>query len=278
MDQLMNYVRGYSFGKMTYPNGGIFGPIQRPYFSLLQVIEGACTLSTTEGAVTIRAGKTGIAATNSRFSFDYHRNQPTTAIWCEGFLPQMSDEYFGKLNQSYEPVVTPERIRRLQEIGVETGHGSSPALNAMRDAIGLAVIRAFLFETQQSDEDLGLPKSILAARRIFKENLEDETLAIASVAQQIGITPQHMIASFKKHVGITPARYLWRLRVQRARAMLIHTRNSQAEIAYQCGYKSLSHFSRSIKMQFGMTPAELRRDMGFTQPSDLADNVPDVHF
>ncbi len=68
------------------------------------------------------------------------------------------------------------------------------------------------------------------------------------------------------------------MRANRARQLLIHTQLSQSEIAYRCGYRSLPHYSRSIKSLFGMTPAQLRRDMGFTQPSNAEDSVHDLVF
>jgi AraC-like DNA-binding protein len=273
MDQLLTFVRGYSFGKMTYPNGGVFGPIKRPYLSILHVFEGACTLQTPETSVTVQAG-----ATNSKFSFSYQKGRSTTATWCEGFLPEMREQDFRALNRHYEPISTSSRLKKLHEIGISTGHGSSSSLNAMRDTIGLAVVKTFLHESQKSGEDLRLPKAILHARRIITNRLGDEALSISSIADEVGITQQYLITAFKKHLGITPARYLWRLRLLRARIHLVHSRTSQAEIAFKCGFKSVPHFSRSIKKQFGMTPSELRRDVGFTQPSDLDDGVLDIHF
>lgn len=278
MDQLLTFVRGYSFGKMTYPNGGVFGPIKRPYLSILHVFEGACTLHTPGTSITVQAGETGLAATDSQFSFSYQKGRSTTATWCEGFLPDMREQDFRSLNRNYEPILTSSRLKKLHEIGLSTGHGSGSSLNAMRDTIGLAVVRTFLHESQQSGEDLRLPKAILHARRIITDRLDDETLSISAIADEVEITQQYLITAFKKHLGITPARYLWRLRLLRARIHLVHSRTSQAEIAFKCGFKSVPHFSRSIKKQFGMTPSELRRDVGFTQPSDLDDGVSDIHF
>lgn len=278
MDQLVTYVRGFSFGGMTYPKGGLFGPIQRPYLSLLEVTEGACTLVTPEAKVEVSAGHIGIAATASKFEFDYHRGQSTSARWCEGFLPELSQNDFAKLNQSYSPIATPDLLKNLMEIGIGLGNESSPSLNATRNALGLAAIRGFLHSTLQSERQNQLPKVVLKARHLLDEGIADETLNLSAVAAQCGVTQQYLITIFKKSVGTTPARYLWKMRLRRAREYLVHADKSQAVIAFDCGFKSLAHFSRSIKKQFGMTPAQLRKDAGYTRPSDEEDNVPDLHF
>jgi AraC-like DNA-binding protein len=278
MDQLITFVRGYSFGGMTYPNGGLFGPIQRSYLSVLEVSEGACTLVTPEGSVGISAGQIGIAATASRFEFDYQRNRSTKARWCEGFLPDFTASEFAKLSRGYVAIPTPRPLSKLMEIGVEMGNGSTPSLNAMRNALGLAIVRGFLHWSRQNQLDNKLPRPVLLARRILEEGICDDSLDLTAVANQCGVTPQYLIALFKKNVGITPSRYLWKIRHRRAREFLIHTNKSQADIAFDCGFKSMAHFSRGIKKQFGKTPTQLRKDAGYTRPSDEEDSVADLHF
>ncbi len=278
MDQLLNYMRGFSFGQITYPNGGLFGPILRPYLALIFVRDGVCTLRADRVKVKVASGQVGIAAGNARFDFDYQRNISTSVVWCEGFLPQLATAAFDEMNGEYAPIDAPERITELLSLGLGTGYESGPELNAMRDSIGAAVVRSFLFEVRKHSTDQKLPKAVNVARRYIKENLDNEHLSVRLVAEQAAISQQHLISSFKAHLGTTPSRYLWRLRAGRARQLLIHSQLSQSEIAFKCGYKSLPHFSRSIKSHFGMTPLALRQDMGFTPPSDTEGSVEDVYY
>ena len=278
MDQLLNYVRGFSFGGTTYEKGGEFGPIMRPYFALLTVEQGECTLRTENLEVRVKAGQTGIAAANERFEFLYRRGQPTTAYWCEGLMPKLNPADFSHMVEKYDPISTSPRFWKLQEIGFELGHDSGPELNTMRDALGQAVCRAFLFDARKSKVDQITPRAVQVARRFIKEHLDDEELNLASIAAQSGVTPQHLITVFKKHFGTTPSRYLWQLRASSARKLLIHSQLSQSQIAFKCGFKSQPHFSRTIRKMFGMTPAELRKDMGYTPPSDTEGTVSDTQF
>lgn len=235
-------------------------------------------MRTPENSVKVTAGQTGIAATNSRIKFHYKTGVSTTASWCEGFLPEIFENGFESMKEHYSAIPISRCLQDLQTIGINIGHNSSSTRNAMRDAVGAAVFRTFLHEAKKPRDNLNLPKSILKAKMFIEDRLNDETLSISSLADEIGVTRQHLNSSFKKHVVITPSRYLWRLRVRRARSMLIHSRVNQSEIAFQCGFKSQPHFSRAIKQQFGMTPVELRLDMGFTQASNIEEDILVVHF
>ncbi len=235
-------------------------------------------MRTEDAEILVAAGQTGVAVANEKFEFHYRKGECTTAIWCEGFLPRLQKLEFRQMCHGYETVSTTQRLAQLQEIGLEAGHSSGPELNAMRDAIGHAALRAFLVEAHQSEADRKIPKAILIARRFIKENISDEKLDMPTIARNSGITQQYLISAFKKHIGITPSRYLWRVRASTARQLLIQSGLAQSEIAFKCGFKSMPHFSRTIKKLFGMSPAELRKDLGFTQPSDTEDSVVDTLF
>lgn len=278
VDQLINQVRGFSFGSMTYEKGGLFGPILRPYLAVIVVESGSCTMRSDLASVTVKPGQTAILAGRSRFEFAYTRGQSTTVSWCEGFLPDLPEPLFRSQFERFAPLAASDRLKKLQKIGVETGHTSSADLNSLRDAVGLAVCRTYLLDARLSLSEKKLPKKVLEAKRFMEEHISDETLDVNSMAAHAVMSPQHFIASFKASVGTTPGKFLWQMRSARARQLLVHTGLGQAQIAYECGYKSVSHFSRSLKKQYGATPSQIRREQGFVQASDKDSSVTDLIF
>ena len=278
MDQLINQVRGYSFGGMTYENGGRFGPIMRPYLSVIFIESGSCTMRSDAGSVTVLRGQVGILAGRMKFEYDYAKGQSTEVSWCEGFLPDLSAARFEAQCEDFVPITATDRMKRLQSIGVDTGQASSVDLNSMRNAIGLSVLRAFLLEARQNLSEKNMPARVLKAKRLIEENIGDETLEVHMVAKHVAMSPQHLIASFKASVGTTPGKYLWQMRSARAKLLLIHSNFSHAQIAFECGYKSLSHFSRSLNERFGATPSQIRRELGFAQPSNKEYTVEERFF
>ncbi|MFC2634249.1 MAG: helix-turn-helix transcriptional regulator, partial [Capnocytophaga granulosa] len=53
--------------------------------------------------------------------------------------------------------------------------------------------------------------------------------------------------------------YLYDYKMNLAQQLLLHTDKSIGEIALQCGYEHLSHFSTAFKRKFGLSPQEMRR-------------------
>jgi AraC-like DNA-binding protein len=61
---------------------------------------------------------------------------------------------------------------------------------------------------------------------------------------------------FQKHYGLTVAQWLKELRLQEAYEQ-IKQGSSVKEVAFDMGYKQLSHFSREFKNEFGVSPSML---------------------
>jgi AraC family L-rhamnose operon regulatory protein RhaS len=165
----------------------------------------------------------------------------------------------------------------LQQLGIGLGLDSGAARNELRNAIGLATFGAYLFESKLSEEQRGIPHALLRARRYINEQFAHE-ITLAQLADVAALTPTHLVAAFGKHFGTTPVRYLWSVRAEHARRLLLHTGLPSAEIAFRCGYKSPYHFSRHIKQSFGMAPTALRDSKAYRPPSNALEAVSDIEF
>jgi AraC-like DNA-binding protein len=59
---------------------------------------------------------------------------------------------------------------------------------------------------------------------------------------------------FKRATALTPIQYLKRMRLDRARQMMMDEGSQAAEAALRVGYESASQFSRDFKRLFGLPP------------------------
>lgn len=82
------------------------------------------------------------------------------------------------------------------------------------------------------------------------------------IAQQLGVSKNHLIRLFKRYSGLTPTQYITRIRVEKALEMLEQEELSVLEIAYAVGMKSLSNFYRCFKELTGHAPNEYRKKRG----------------
>jgi transcriptional regulator GlxA family with amidase domain len=58
---------------------------------------------------------------------------------------------------------------------------------------------------------------------------------------------------------MSPKVCLWTFRLKQAAHLLVVTDGTVSEIAYACGFKTVPHFTRRFKDEFGKSPAAWRR-------------------
>jgi AraC-like DNA-binding protein len=66
---------------------------------------------------------------------------------------------------------------------------------------------------------------------------------------------------FKKATGLTFTDYLSRTRVERAKNLLLNPNVRVSEVAYDCGFISLTHFNRVFKKVVGKSPTFYRNTL-----------------
>jgi AraC family transcriptional regulator len=84
-----------------------------------------------------------------------------------------------------------------------------------------------------------------------------EPIEVAALADLAGRSPFHFSRLFVRAVGMTPHRYVVRLRLQAAVERIKHGRSGLADIAAETGFSDQSHLSRWIRRVYGAAPSEL---------------------
>jgi AraC family transcriptional regulator len=104
----------------------------------------------------------------------------------------------------------------------------------------------------------GEPPRWLARVRELLHARRAEPFDLQSIADAGGVHPVHLIRSFRRYLGVTPADYVRRLRVEQACRMLVQSRMPLIEIALEVGFADQSHFTRTFRRVMGVTPAVYR--------------------
>jgi AraC-like DNA-binding protein len=66
---------------------------------------------------------------------------------------------------------------------------------------------------------------------------------------------------FKKATGMTFTDYLGRVRVEKAKNLLLNPHLRVSEIAYAVGFQSLTHFNRVFRALTGQSPTDFREKL-----------------
>ncbi|WP_299493715.1 AraC family transcriptional regulator [uncultured Shewanella sp.] len=85
--------------------------------------------------------------------------------------------------------------------------------------------------------------------------------SVAQFADDLGIEVRKLNLLFYKNYGISAKKWLLERRLVYARQQLVSTKKKVADIAYEAGFSSHSHFSGSFKKRFQCSPTQLNADI-----------------
>ncbi|CAM2176476.1 AraC family transcriptional regulator, positive regulator of tynA and feaB [Paraburkholderia sacchari] len=97
-------------------------------------------------------------------------------------------------------------------------------------------------------------------RQYVADHLRDPELSVNTVSQALRISPAHIHRLFEGE-SQTFSAWLWSCRLLACKADLencVKAHFTISEIAFQNGFNNSSHFSRTFRAKFGMTPREFR--------------------
>ncbi|WP_256874221.1 helix-turn-helix domain-containing protein [Pseudomonas umsongensis] len=92
----------------------------------------------------------------------------------------------------------------------------------------------------------------------MNEHLADE-FRLAHLADIAELSEYHFSRMFKRATGLAPSQYFIRLRMSRARHLLLETDRSIIDVGLEVGYSSPSHFSQVFRREVGVTPSAFRQ-------------------
>jgi AraC-like DNA-binding protein len=102
----------------------------------------------------------------------------------------------------------------------------------------------------------------------LRDHLE-RPLQVQQLAQQVSLSVSHFCRAFKDSFGTTPHIHIIRLRLDRAKQLMLATQDPLSEIALRCGFADQAHLSKLFRRWMGETPNAWRR-RNITDPqSDL---------
>jgi len=97
-------------------------------------------------------------------------------------------------------------------------------------------------------------------RRITKVLSDDlsRDVDINALANSVNLSVSRLRHLFKDETGLTPAQYLKRLRLERARELMEESFLRLKEVMPQVGISDESHFVRDFKKKHGLPPIKYR--------------------
>lgn len=95
-----------------------------------------------------------------------------------------------------------------------------------------------------------------------------DNLYLDSVAEVVGISPQHLSRLYKEEMDSTFTRFVNEQRVDRARYLLMSSSLGVGEIAAAVGFRDADYFSKVFRRFCDCTPSEYRNTLGGRRSTD----------
>jgi AraC-like DNA-binding protein/mannose-6-phosphate isomerase-like protein (cupin superfamily) len=111
-------------------------------------------------------------------------------------------------------------------------------------------------------DDKAAGKGYVYVRRcvnLLSERMSED-VRIEELAKELGISAAYLQRLFRQVHGMTIIDYLNRMRIERAKLLLLNTDDPVVEIAMEAGFNSRQHFTRVFTSLEGISPQEYRRE------------------
>jgi transcriptional regulator GlxA family with amidase domain len=140
---------------------------------------------------------------------------------------------------------------------IEGSLGRASAIKALRILIEEQPLPSSTLQPEEVLTERSQDTLVHKAMLLLEQDLQ-EPLAIETLCGSLGIGRRQLERRFQRDVGLSPAQYRQRLRLERARWLIENTDLEVGSVGVECGYADGAQFARAVRKAFGFSPRHLR--------------------
>jgi AraC-like DNA-binding protein len=110
-------------------------------------------------------------------------------------------------------------------------------------------------ELRLPEHRLGQERQAVKQVRHYLDDHYAEGVTLSELAHLVGLSPFYLLRVFEQQVGIPPHAYLESIRIRQAQRRL-SCGVPIAQVAYELGFSTQSHFTHRFKRLLGVTPGQ----------------------
>ena len=271
---------------LTYKGQIVFEKIRMSYFKRMPkffqdneacfmfINEGEFSIRTSSEFLSFKEGK-GLLAKCFDYFFETNKKQRTSSDFLEAIgvliYPSMVEELF-HFSLSNSKHTVDYNVKQIQIDGL---------LNSFKESINILLDNPDLADEEMIKTKLkefillisktqNAPSHLDFLSAMFKKSSSEfigainnnlySNLSIDELAHLCGMSLSTFKRKFKESFKESPKKYIAKKKLLKASKMLRLENSRVSDVAYDCGYESISTFNHSFKTYFGKSPSEYRLD------------------
>jgi len=229
---------------------------QKTYL-LTYVVEGNATLSVGGKKIALHKGDFYIMFPASGASYVTSANKPWSIRWIT-LKGSQADELLPLMGFSPDnPVVSVSNPQAVEEILKEL------FFIALREDLkskisALSLLYELLGAVLKTENTIPQNKTVSDAVDYIAAHFSDKKLSVEALANAFFLNSNYFSKLFTKHVGMTPAKFILKTRMEKAKKLLRFTHLSIGEVTEAVGFSDPLYFSRVFHRLVGLSPTQFR--------------------
>lgn len=95
---------------------------------------------------------------------------------------------------------------------------------------------------------------------VIDSNLTNEQFGVSELAKELNISRSSLHRKVKQATGITVSQLICRIRLEKASKILLEETATISEVAFDCGFHSVSYFTKCFKDFYGIAPGQYKKN------------------
>ena len=149
-------------------------------------------------------------------------------------------------------------VKQLEETYFQTRVLTPLQYQAMVKLLEIFAQHLSTLSNQIALQEANAEPPIIHRAKEFIENHKSDPISLSEVSRALNVSTFYFCKLFKKATGINFTEYLSRVRIEKAKNLLLNPNLRVSEIAYEVGFQSLTHFNRVFLRIVGRSPTAYR--------------------
>ncbi len=237
-----------------------FVPHLHKQVEVMVCLQGRCTIRSNFTSYLLEEGDAFIAFPNTVHEYcGGEQNRSMLWIFDSGLLPDFAAIFRKKMTES--PVIrkvdlhsdvrfVANQFAERKELWQET-----PLCKSYLGILLYHTLQQLSLTDLKVSEDLEWMVQVLR----YLNDYYEQPLSLDELAQQVGVSKYHLSRTFHARIGCSIPSYLTTLRLDQALGMLRGSDLSVTDIAYACGFESMTTFFRAFRQRGVGSPKNYRK-------------------